>query len=105
MLNKIKKTAFHLTGQSLVIHYKKNKVDMSFEVLKNARCDLNDLDEFCESCVPGYTICVLSVDQMVELAKKIYRHHVQESKKVFHIELSHKVQGLSNFHAVRQVGV
>ncbi len=110
MLNKTKKIATHFTGHSLVIQYKINKADTCFELAKGGWCDFNDLDEFCKACIPGYIIGCRSIDQMVDLADKIYRYYTQKNKvtvgQVFFKKQSAK-NGMcpSKVKVLRQIGV
>ncbi len=104
-MNIITKIGFNLT----ISYNAQNKVK-TFELAKGGWCDLNDLDEFCEACIPGYIIGYRSIDQMVALADKIYRHYTQ--KKTAAIDLSffrkqaakNKMRP-SNLQALRHIGV
>ena len=107
MLNKIKKTALHLTRHSLIIHYRTNKTELSFEILKNGWCDLNDLDEFCEASIPGYIIGCRNIDQMVDLAARIYRHYMQKNKMQLQSPLNKQVakNKMRSLNLQRHIGV
>jgi hypothetical protein len=80
------------------------------EIAENGWCDFNDLDEFCEACTPGYSISRHSIDQMVDLANRVYQHYTQ--KKVMAIDLLFfKKQSAknrmrpANVQALRHIGV
>ena len=98
------------TGLSLSISYKAQNQVKTFELAKNGCCDLNDFDEFCDACIPDYVIGCRSIDQMVNLAGRIYRHYMQK-KTMAIVPPFFKKQAIknkmrpSNFQSLRRIGV
>lgn len=94
MKGPITKIISYPKASTLLISYKTPSGLHTLELSKNGWCDLNDLDEFCEACIPGYIIGSRSFDQMVDLAKQLYRKYIQENKKSLHHALQNQIQGL-----------